>query len=100
MSFWKSLFGGSASRDASASGAAGAKTTRSIEHAGFLIAAAPFPAEGQYQVAGVISKEVGGVRKEHRFVRADRCGSPEDATEIALRKGRQIVDEQGERLFS
>jgi hypothetical protein len=120
MSFWKSLFGGSASREGSASGAAGAKTTRAkttrsvehigflieaatrpaflacrarVEHTRFLIEAAPFPAEGQYQVAGVISKEIGGVRKQHHFVRADRCSTPEDATEIALRKGRQIVDE-------
>ena len=37
--------------------------------------------------------------KEHRFIRADRFASLDDAVSVALSKGRQLVDEQGERLF-
>ncbi len=92
MSFLKKLFGGGAAKEA-----APAKTA---EHKGFTIAAAPYKEAGQYQTAGVISKEVGGIRKEHRFVRADRFAALEDAADHALVKGRQIVDEQGERMFA
>ena len=92
MSFLKRLFGGSSGREETASG-------KTLEHNGFLIRATPFKAEGQFQTAGVVSKEVGGVIKEHKFIRADRFASLEDAADMALRKGRQLVDEQGERLF-
>lgn len=91
MSFLKKLFGGGGAKES-----APAKT---VEHKGFIIAAAPYKEAGQYQTAGVISKEVGGIMKEHRFIRADRFAAIEDAANHALVKGRQIVDEQGERMF-
>ena len=91
MSFLKKLFGGGSAKEAAPS--------RSIEHAGFAIAAAPFKDAGQYQTCGVISKEVEGKRREHKFIRADRFASFDEAVEFSLRKGRQIVDQQGERLF-
>ena len=92
MSFLKSLFGGGKSGKTAA--------WASAEHKGFIIEAAPYLEGGQYQLAGVIAKEIGGVRKEHRFARADRFGTPDEAASRALDKGRQIVDEQGEKLFS
>jgi len=91
MSFLKSLFGGGKTGKAAA--------RASAEHKGFTIEAAHYLEGGQYQLAGVIAKEIDGVRKEHRFVRADRFGSPDEAAARALDKGRQIVDEQGEKLF-
>lgn len=95
MSFWKSLFGG-----APAAEPGPAKPTAEIEHNGFTIRAEPYKAEGgQFQTAGTVAKEVGGVAREHRFVRADRFPSQEDATEFSLQKGRQLVDEQGDRMF-
>jgi hypothetical protein len=39
------------------------------------------------------------VRKEHSFVRADRFTSLDEAADIAVAKGRQIIDEQGEKIF-
>jgi hypothetical protein len=88
----RSLFGGSrASVDAEPAVAA------SIEYKGFVIRAAPYRDGDQYQTAGIVAKEVDGVMKEHRFVRADRYASLDDAVAFALAKGRQIVDEQ-ERL--
>ena len=92
MSFLKSIFGGK-------SGAAASPGKRA-EHKGFTIEAAPYLEGGQYQLAGVISKETSGGKKDYRFVRADRFGSAEEAAARALDKGRQLIDEQGEKLFS
>lgn len=97
MSFLKRLFGGGGG-EAEAGPAAVAKE---IEHKGFTIRATPYKAEGgQYQTCGVVSKEVGGVVKEHRFIRADRFAGLDDAVDISLKKGQQLVDEQGERIFN
>ena len=93
MSFWKSLFGGGATESAE-------KASEPVEYNGFMIRAAPYKAEGQYQTAGTITKDVGGVVKEHKFVRADRHASYDDAVEFSLSKARQIVDQSGERMFS
>ncbi len=92
MSWLKNLFGGGAS-------SAAPKSMKSAEHKGFTIEAQPYKEGGQFQLAGVISKEVDGARKEHRFVRADRFTSIDEAADFAISKGRQIIDEQGERLF-
>lgn len=97
MSILKSLFGGGKSEDSG--GAQSAKTTKTAEHKGFTIEAQPYKEGGQYQLAGVISKEIDGTRREHRFVRADRFAGLEEAADFALVKGRQIIDEQGERMF-
>ena len=94
MSLWKSLFGGRSTKPDGP-----AKPLREIDHNGFRIAATPYAESGQYQVCGVISKEVGGALKEHRFIRADRFATADEAAEFTIIKGRQIVDMQGERIF-
>ena len=66
---------------------------------GFIIRAAPFKSSGNYQTAGTIEREFDGVRKEHRFIRADAYGSYEDAVTFTLSKARQIIDLQGVRIF-
>ena len=93
MSFWKSLFGAGATETAPA------KPVRQVEHKGFLVEAAPYPEGGQFQVAGTVSRMVDGVRKEHRFVRADRLSSLDEAAEIAIAKGRQIIDQNGDTFL-
>ncbi|MDQ0472919.1 HlyU family transcriptional regulator [Labrys wisconsinensis] len=93
MSFLKSLFGGG--KSSSAEPAAKAE----IEHKGFVIRAMPFKENGQFQTAGLIVKEIDGVVKEHKFIRADRHASQDEAVEFSFSKGRQIIDEQGDRLF-
>ena len=94
MSFWKSLFGGGKSADP-----ATAAAVSEAEHKGYRIEARPYLDNGQYQVAGTVSRTVDGTPKEHRFIRADRFGSIEEAAQVALMKGRQIVDQQGDRMF-
>lgn len=93
MSFLKTLFGFGASSSPAE------KLGEPIAYKGFTIRAAPFQSEGQYQTAGLIEKEIDGQRKEHRFIRADRHASFDDAVEFTLRKARQIVDQVGEGMF-
>ena len=99
MSFLKSLFGFGGGTSGGA-GPAAAKTFKSAEHKGFQIDARPYAADGgQFQVAGVISKDIDGIRKEVRFVRADRFSTIEDAADIALAKARLMIDQQGDRVL-
>lgn len=91
MSFWKKLFGGG-SQTAEAPG-------EPVEHKGYTILPTPFLEGGQFQTCGVISKEINGEVKEHRFIRADRFSSKEDAVEVTIRKAQQVIDEQGDRIF-
>jgi hypothetical protein len=93
MSFWSALFGRRPAAET-------AKAAEPVEYKGFVIRAAPYKNNGAYQTAGTIEREVGGVRKEHRFVRADTYASYEDAVSFTLNKARQIVDLQGERMFN
>jgi len=91
VSFLKKLFGG---------GAAPAKQAAAVEYKGFSIRPDPFPSGNQFQTAGVIEKEIDGETKVHRFIRADRHGSREEAESFAIDKAKQIIDEQGERIFA
>ena len=97
MSFWKKLFGGE--RAESVPGPA--RAAKTIEYKGFSISATPYKADGgQYQTSGIVSKEVGGELKEHKFIRANRFSGLDDAVEVSLSKGRQLVDQLGERVFA
>jgi hypothetical protein len=71
-----------------------------VEYKGFRIRPAPYSSKGQYQTAGVIEKDFPEGVKEHRFVRAETHASKDDAAAFAVAKGRQIIDEQGDRIFS
>ena len=97
MSFLKRLFGGGGSGEAAEPKSAA--PVKQVEHKGFLISATPYKNEGQYQTCGVVSKEIDGVMKEHKFIRADRFAGLDDAVDISIKKGMQLVDEQGERIF-
>ena len=96
MSFLRSLLGLGRKDEPQAGGPSVAKEA---EHKGFLIRATPFKEGGQYQTSGIITKEVDGAVKEHSFIRADRFATLDEAAECAIAKGRQIIDEQGERAL-
>ena len=91
--FLRRIFGGTAGA------AADSTPAEATEYKGFRIRPAPFAAEGQWQTAGVIEKDFADGRKEHRFIRAERHASRDDAADLALSKGRQIIDEQGDGVF-
>jgi hypothetical protein len=88
MAFWSKWFGGST--------AAEAKPEKSLEYKGYVIEAMPYKEGGQWQLAGRIRKD----GREHRFVRADKFTSAEEAADIALAKGQLVVDQMGEGMFS
>ena len=92
MSFFSALFGRGGST-------ATAKAADPVEYKGYVIRAAPYKNNGHYQTAGTIEREIGGVRKEHRFIRADAYASYDDAVAFTVSKARQIIDLQGEKIF-
>ena len=86
MAFWSKWFSSSETE---------AKPVKSLEYKGFMIEAAPYKDGGQWQLAGVISKD----GKSHRFVRADKFSDRDEAADIAMSKGQLIVDQLGEGMF-
>jgi len=89
---WLRLAGGGAKAEAAAE-------TNFTEYKGYRIRSTAYPERGQYQTAGVIEKEFDAEVKEYRFIRAETHPSKEEADAFAIRKGKQIIDEQGDRLF-
>jgi hypothetical protein len=100
MSFLKSLLGKFSSGAAAGAAPQATAPAKSVEHKGFTVSAAPFEQDGRYQTAGTIEKEIDGVRKQHRFIRADSHPSVDQAAEFSIQKGCQIVDQMGERVFA
>jgi hypothetical protein len=100
MSFLKKLFGGGeGGSDGDGKNAGGGKVLDEKEHKGFTIRAIEMRAGGEYQLCGEIEIEIDGEKKVHRFIRADRLSSADQASSMALMKGVQIIEEQGKRLF-
>ena len=69
------------------------------EYNGFTITPVPRPSGGQYNTAGLITREIDGEVKTHQFIRADTHAGREEAIRHSLTKAKQIIDEQGDRLF-
>jgi hypothetical protein len=70
-----------------------------VEYKGYRIRPAPYLNNGQYQTAGVIQKDATDGVKEHRFIRAETHASKDDAAAFAITKAKQIIDQQGDRVF-
>ena len=70
------------------------------EYKGYRIRPTPYSRDGQYQTCGIIEKDFPDGSKAHRFVRAEMHPSRDGAVQFALTKARQIIDEQGDRIFS
>jgi len=89
MSFLKKLFGGGS-----------APTEAAPEmHEGFIITPTPMAEGGQYRLCAEIRKEVDGVMKTHRLIRADIFASADQANQAAISKAKQVIKEQGTRIF-
>ena len=96
MSFLKKLFGLGDGRSGQPGKPAVVETQ---EHEGYTIAATPFESAGRWQLSGVISKDVDGVRKEHAFIRADAFATRDEAVSMVFFKGRQIIELQGDSIL-
>jgi len=79
--------------------APGAPAGPALEYKGFRIRPAPYRSGGQFQTAGVIEKDFPDGPKEHRFIRAETHPSEDEAKEFAITKARQIIDQQGDKMF-
>ena len=91
MAWFSKLFGGKAG-DAEAGAA---EPSSAEEYKGFRITPRPIRDGGQYRIAARIEKG----DQTHELIRADMMGSLDDAVSLSLAKARQMIDEQGERLF-
>ena len=94
MGFWNNLFGGGGKSEATETSVGATE-----EYKGYRIRALVMRAGSEYQLAGEIEKTIDGAARVHKFIRADKFGSSADAQTSALGKGRQIIDEQGDRVF-
>ncbi|MDK1489341.1 HlyU family transcriptional regulator [Sinorhizobium sp. 7-81] len=96
-SFFSKLFGFSGSSEKQAEQAAG----KTESYGDCLIRATPMREGPQFRLAGSIERAMpdAGV-KVRTFIRADLFASEQDAIDAALRKGRQIIDEQRALLFN
>ncbi len=90
MSFLKRMFGiGGAQAPAA-----------EITHEGYRIVATPQKEGDQYRLHGEISREISGEMKTHTLIRADLFPASEDCVEQTFRKAKQVIKEQGMRIFS
>ena len=71
-----------------------------VEYNGYRIRPAPYRTKDQYQTAGSIEKDTPEGVKEHRFIRADTYNSRDDAVAFTISKAKQIIDQQGDRIFT
>ena len=83
----------------SAAGESNEPAAEAVEYKGFRIRPEPYSAKGGYQTAGIIEKDFEAGVKEHRFVRAETHPSKDEALAFSVTKAKQIIDEQGDRLF-
>jgi hypothetical protein len=102
-SFLSKLFGGGKPE---ANDDAAPARGEAVTYKAFSITASPIRDGEQWRLCGVILKHVAGdgdeaqAPMERTFIRADLYTSREEAETFAIRKGQQIIDEQGDRLFA
>ena len=94
MSFFKKLFGlgGASAPEAD-------NDSVPENYKGYMIQPTPVEEGGAFRVCGIISREVDGERKEHRFIRADQVPSREIADTMILSKARLMIDQLGDSVF-
>jgi hypothetical protein len=88
---WSRLAGGGTGREPEAP---------PVEYKGYRIKPAPYWSKSHYQTAGTIEKETPDGLKKHDFVRADTYASRDDAIAFTITKAKQLIDQQGDRMFT
>ena len=77
-----------------------ASASSAVEYKGYRIRPAPYRSKDRYQTAGTIEKDTPDGLKEHRFVRADTYHNRDDAIAFTISKAKQIIDIEGDRIFT
>ena len=93
MSILKRLFGGKGD----AGGAA--ESGPAVDYKGFRITPMPAKEASGYRIGARIEKDVDGETRVHDLIRADTIADRQAAEEASVAKARQVIDEQGERVF-
>lgn len=70
-----------------------------VEYRGYRIVPLVRSQGGQYLTCARIEKDFPEGAKQHELIRADTHASADEAKAFAIRKARQVIDEQGDRLF-
>lgn len=94
MSFFSKIFGGG--KDASSNEP---QVLGEEDYNGYKITAIEMKQGSEFILAGNISKTIGDELKLKKFIRADRLTGKQQASEAALKKAKQIIDQEGDRLF-
>jgi hypothetical protein len=81
-------------------GASDGPAIPAVEYKGYRIRPTPYRSKDQYQTAGTIEKDTPEGMKQHQFVRADTYHSRDDAIAFTVLKAKQIIDLQGDRIFT
>jgi hypothetical protein len=93
MSFLRKLFGGGG-------GSASEPDAPTETYKDFQITARPAKESGGYRIGALIEKEVDGETRQHHLIRADQVQDRDEAQAASVRKAKQVIDEQGERIFN
>jgi hypothetical protein len=95
MSILSRLFGG---------GSGGTSTSNAKapteEYKGFRITLTPIKEGDIYRVSALIEKDAEGETLRHELIRADTVQGLEAAQAASRQKAKQVIDEQGERIFA
>ncbi len=89
MSIFSRLFGGNKSSGG----------IEPEEYEGFLIYPEPIREGTKWRISARIEREVEGEMRSHRLIRADTLDDQEGAVSASVGKAKQMIDEQGTRLF-
>ncbi len=91
MGFFSKLFGSNKEKNVT--------VVEPVEYKGFLIYQDSLAENGQYRIAGRITKEIEGELKEHRFIRSDVVSGKSDADDLMLKKAQMFIDQMGDGIF-
>ena len=91
MSLLSKLFGG---------GSASNPSAEPVTYKDFQITPDPMKDAATWRIAATIEMEIGGETKSHRLIRADTLESFDAAVEASVGKAKQMIDEQGDRIFN
>ncbi|TFL17327.1 HlyU family transcriptional regulator [Jannaschia formosa] len=86
MSILKKIFGGGASEPAA---------LPSEEYKGYTITPAPQKTGDGFRVAATIEKD----GRTHQLIRADTLRDHDGAVDASILKAKQVIDQQGDRIF-
>ncbi|WP_428775668.1 HlyU family transcriptional regulator [Vibrio sp.] len=75
------------------------KSVEPVEYKGYKIYQEAIAENGQFRIAGRITKEIDGELKTHQFIRSDVLASETDANEFMLQKAQLFIDQMGDSIF-